>query len=211
MTPAGWLTGRDLVYRVSEALHAIASSAGKGTVEAVVSAKAAEAVIGLALSQPRPSLGAFVRQRGEWFAVPSRLWADAIEAASGPDPLALSRALLLPCLPASFEGYSGQVALYGAENAADFVARLSQATPAAVVPPTYRDAAKPWRDFRSVSAWLSSRQSTRFIDERLAQAGNTSPRPIDRDRALFDYLQESGEAFTFEGLQSRRRPSRMTD
>lgn len=77
--------------------------------------------------------------------------------------------------------------------------------------PKVRDQTRPWRDFSSVSAWLSSRQATAFIDSLLHEQGDLAPRPIDRDRALHKYLVEHGEAIEFTSLQGRRRPSRMTD
>lgn len=169
MTPAGWLTGRDLVYRVADALHGIAAAAGRPPISPVDAAKAAEAVLGFALSQPRPPLGAFVRQGGEWFTVPARLWAEAVDAYEAGDQMPLSSALLSPTLPSAFAPYAGQVALYGAENAADFVSRLSHG--AAGFPPVTEPgpADAPWLPGKP-TPWLMSDASDQWANDRLRAA-----------------------------------------
>lgn len=74
---------------------------------------------------------------------------------------------------------------------------------------TARDPDKPWRDFSSTSAWLSSDHATTFIDDILAAQGEQAPRPVDRARALHKYLNEHGAPIEFSSVESLRRPGRM--
>ncbi|QTC90431.1 hypothetical protein [Brevundimonas goettingensis] len=72
-----------------------------------------------------------------------------------------------------------------------------------------RDPVRPWRDFSSTSAWVSSDEATAFIDDILAAHGERAPRPIDRSRALHKYLVDHGAPIEFSSVESLRRPGRM--
>lgn len=144
-----------------------------------------------------------VNEQGLLGKIPATCWLNlGHEAGALPN---LLRSVVYDCLTGdAFEpSFVGAMAVVEDQACERFVAVGRQTGP--------RDPARPWRDHRSVSAWLSSRQSTAFIDEILEGEGNAAPRPVDRNRALYAYLQRHGESIEFRSIESRRRPSRMTE
>jgi hypothetical protein len=207
LIPAGWLSAPDLLYRLSDFVISVRGREGLPATSERMIALAAAAIAGSAMSLPRPSLAAFVRSDGEWFQVPSTAWLSTIEKIAA-DEAALLDVLNRPTLPEAFGPYAGRTTLFNSEHAVVFVDMLSRSLTGGghFVP---RDPDKPWRDYTSVSAWLSSSAATVFADARLAEGGMVAPRPVDRNRELYAYLKAQGEAFEFESVESCRRPSRM--
>jgi len=207
LVPAGWIAGADFLRRVAEIVHEVRTAAGLSQAEPFEVARGAAAIAGSALCMPRPSLAAFVIVDDRWFQVPASAWLSVIDQIET-QPDALLRAIADDLLPVEFGPYGGLRPLFNAEHAAVWTEGFRTSVLGQTKSPS-RDPDRPWRDYTSVSAWLSSSQATAFADALLAARGVLAPRPIDRNIALHSYLAEQGEAFEFESVQSRRRPSMM--
>lgn len=211
MTPAGWIGGDDLIYRTANALHVLNAASGREPVDPMTAASGGEVVLAMALSSPTPSLAAFVRQNGEWFTIPPTLWALAVDAhVAGKKPSPLSLAFLSPTLPPVFGAYAGQVALYGAENVKDFLARVAAST--APVPSAIGDdPERPWRSYGSVKRWVMHPvAATRFADTLLAGAGVHGPTEQERRVVLDRHLSQHGHPLGVDTIGTYRRAGKHT-
>lgn len=205
LIPAGWLSSRDVLYRVVQWIHNTYSGE---PLEERAALRAAGAILGDALSLSRPSLAAFVAEGGEWFQVPSTMWLHLIDRLDE-DEDALWSALAAEGLHGSFGNYAGRSALFNNQHFVGFMQGVGGVLGGASAAPASRDPDRPWRDYSSISAWLVSHEATKFADALLAEKGVKAPRPIDRNRALFDHIESHGGGIQFESIRNLRVPSRM--
>jgi hypothetical protein len=206
LVPAGWLSAPDLLARFCDHLHDLS--------EKPLTAESATSVAALciadAMAAARPGVAGFVQADGRTFMLPGPVWRELCDPTGEKVPDLVATFVNGRCRGRAFGKYEGLQLLFSYAETMIWlepVARLA----ASKGRPDYRDPDRPWLDHTSPSAWLSSRRSTEFIDAKLAADGVTAPRPVDRNRALHACLAERGVTMEFSAVESRRRPSRMTD